>query len=30
VQLEGRGIEDTRLLHELAGKIDMAKLSTLK
>jgi hypothetical protein len=30
VQIEGRGIEDTKLLHELAGKIDMAKLSTLK
>jgi hypothetical protein len=30
VQLDGRGIEDTKLLHELAGKIDMAKLSTLK
>jgi hypothetical protein len=30
VQIDGRGIEDTKLLHELAGKIDMAKLSTLK
>ena len=30
VQIEGRGIEDTKLLHELAGKIDMAKLATLK
>jgi hypothetical protein len=30
VQINGRGIEDTKLLHELAGKIDMAKLSTLK
>ena len=30
VQIEGRGIEDTKLLHELAGKIDMAKLTTLK
>jgi hypothetical protein len=30
VQIDGRGIEDTKLLHELAGKIDMAKLTTLK
>jgi hypothetical protein len=30
VQLEGRQIEDTKPLHELAGKIDMAKLSALK
>jgi hypothetical protein len=30
VQINGRGIEDTKLLHDLAGKIDMAKLSTLK
>jgi hypothetical protein len=30
VQINGRGIEDTKLLHELARKIDMAKLSTLK
>ena len=30
VQIDGRGIEDTKLLHELAGQIDMAKLSTLK
>jgi hypothetical protein len=30
VQINGRRIEDTKLLHELAGKIDMAKLSTLK
>jgi hypothetical protein len=30
VQINGRGIEDTKLLHELAGKIDMAKLSALK
>lgn len=30
VQIEGHQIDDTRPLHELAGKIDMAKLSALK
>jgi hypothetical protein len=30
VQIEGRQITDIKALHELAGKIDMAKLSALK
>jgi hypothetical protein len=30
VQIEGRQIDDTKPLHALAGKIDMAKLSALK
>ena len=30
VQIEGRRIDDTKVLHDLAGKIDMAKLSALK
>jgi hypothetical protein len=30
VQIEGSQIEDTKPLHELAGKIDMAKLAALK
>lgn len=30
VQIEGRQINDIKALHELAGKIDMAKLSALK
>jgi hypothetical protein len=30
VQIEGRQIDDIKALHELAGKIDMAKLSALK
>jgi hypothetical protein len=30
VQLEGRGIDDTKPLHELAGRIDLAKLAGLK
>jgi hypothetical protein len=30
VQIEARHVEDTKPLHELAGKIDMAKLSPLK
>ena len=28
--IEGNGIPDTKTLHEVAGKIDMAKLSSLK
>ena len=30
VQLEGQQIEDTKVLHEVAGKIDMGKLAALK
>lgn len=30
VQIEGRDIDDTKVLHELAGKIDMGKLESLK
>lgn len=30
VQIEGRRIDDTKVLHNLAGKIDMAKLAALK
>jgi hypothetical protein len=30
VQIEGRQIDDIKALHQLAGKIDMAKLSALK
>jgi hypothetical protein len=30
VQIEGRQVEDVKPLHELAGRIDMAKLSALK
>jgi hypothetical protein len=30
VQIEGQQIDDTKPLHELAGKVDMAKLSALK
>lgn len=30
VQIEGQQIEDTKVLHELAGKIDMGKLAALK
>lgn len=30
VQIEGRRIEDTRVLHEVASKIDMDKLASLK
>jgi hypothetical protein len=30
VTIEGSGIEDTKVLHETAGKIDMAKLAALK
>jgi hypothetical protein len=30
VQIEGRQIDDTKPLHELAGKLDMAKIAALK
>lgn len=30
VQIEGRHLDDTKALHDLAGKIDMAKLAALK
>lgn len=30
MQIEGNQIEDTKVLHELAGKIDMGKLAALK
>jgi hypothetical protein len=30
VQIEGREIADTKVLHDLAGKIDMSKLAALK
>ena len=30
VQIEGQQIDDTKVLHELAGKIDMGKLAALK
>lgn len=30
VQIEGRHLDDTKPLHDLAGKIDMAKLAALK
>jgi hypothetical protein len=30
LQIEGRDIEDTRVLHDLASKIDMGQLATLK
>jgi hypothetical protein len=30
VQIEGDHIDDTKVLHEVAGKIDMGKLATLK
>jgi hypothetical protein len=30
VQIEGQQIEDTKVLHDLAGRIDMGKLAALK